>query len=166
MLPHLEKVFLSFHFTLSRLVASSEIRTFVIGAADFLSLFGTEAEAYENVGQVVELSGNNTTFSAKVAMQKKFKQSIFIILKIWHPPELKVSHWLSEFNKYALTFSPESKLDFVVFAVIYTIKTHLVGGFNPLKNISQNGNLLQIGMKIKIFETTTWPRFPSFLGLS
>ena len=26
---------------------------------------------------------------------------------------------------------------------------HLVGGFNPLKNISQNGNLPQIEVKIK-----------------
>ena len=32
---------------------------------------------------------------------------------------------------------------------------HLVGGFNPLKNISQNGNLPQIGVKKKISETTT-----------
>ena len=33
--------------------------------------------------------------------------------------------------------------------------TLLVGGFNPFENISQNGNLPQIGMKKKMFETTT-----------
>jgi len=38
----------------------------------------------------------------------------------------------------------------------FDVQPKLVGGFNPLKNISQNGgNLPQIGMKIpKIFETT------------
>ena len=35
-------------------------------------------------------------------------------------------------------------------------KEKLVGGFNPSeKHISQIGNLPQIGMKKKIFETTT-----------
>ena len=32
---------------------------------------------------------------------------------------------------------------------------YLIGGFNPSEHISQNGNLPQIGVKIKIFETTT-----------
>lgn len=77
--PHLEKskVFQFFHFTLSRFVASSAIRTFVvIVAADFLFLFSTEAEDYESVRQVLELSVTNTTYSAKVAMKKTFKQSL------------------------------------------------------------------------------------------
>ena len=39
--------------------------------------------------------------------------------------------------------------------------SELVGGFNPFENTSQIGNLPQIGVKIKIFETTTqWTHPP------
>lgn len=91
--PHLETVFQFFHFTLSRLVASSAIRTFVvIVAADFLFLFGTEAGDYESVRQVLELSVTSTTYSAKVAMKKNVQT---ISCPSWSLPKF---HWLSEFN--------------------------------------------------------------------
>ncbi len=39
--------------------------------------------------------------------------------------------------------------------VVEIPRSTLAGGFNPLKNISKNGNLPEIGVKIKMFETTT-----------
>ena len=46
------------------------------------------------------------------------------------------------------------ELDFVFAPILISKQTqvvtsHLVGGFNPFENISQNGNLPQIGVKIK-----------------
>jgi len=39
---------------------------------------------------------------------------------------------------------------------IIEAKPHLVGGFNPLEKYArQIGSLPQVGLKIKIFETTT-----------
>ena len=40
----------------------------------------------------------------------------------------------------------------------------LVGGFNPSENISQNGNLPQIGLKINIFETVVGSSEGSFVS--